>query len=276
MFKKLVIVSFVVAAAGLFVMAGDKTKHMKKESAVSSMSVTKETVTIVTGQIETPEVIKAMNEAGFKVVNDVPAANEKVRLVNKTFDGKKYIAIEYYGGGRGVVTAASKFEGTRLEEMLLVLNGKLDYPVFSDKWLKPINQGILVGQNPNFEYGKLGKNPKVDKVAELKDGRIVYHVTQEGIAPYFAVETIKKDVEEREIKITDYAETMGCGNSGPFQFRADEQILKDQALPADAKIKVLKTHKEKIGECYLVSRELRITYNVEKTTKALTSYPYDE
>jgi hypothetical protein len=265
-------VVLVVTAVSFLAVAGEKTKHMKKESAASSVTVTNTQVDVV----YTPDVNKAMAAGGFKKVMDLPANGEKVRLVNKTFDGKKYTAIEYYGGGRGVVTAASKFEGSRLEEMLLVLDGKLAYPVFSDGWLKPINQGTIVGKNPNFEYGRLGKNPKTEKVADLKDGRIVLHVTQEGILPYFAVESSEDTPQLKTQEVVDYANTEGCGDKPSYVYRSNEKILKDLSLPADARIKAGKDKKEKIGDCYLFSRTLTISWNETITTKSMTSYPYED
>lgn len=138
-----------------------------------------------------PEVCYAMNLLGFKSVFAIPCTNETVLAVNKKVDGFGYKAIVYEQKSGGpnfepkiAISALYNADGTpatKLDYLKLVLSEKLDYPAYAGVWLPKRSYP------PAMEY-TWRKGTVIDKVATLKDGRIVNHVRSPVGIPMFSVE----------------------------------------------------------------------------------------
>lgn len=160
----------------------------------------------VPGKRIVPKTCDAMREIGVKQVVGMCLMNEKVKTESRTFkyEGNVYEwkAIIYDGPEFPRYAARTLTKNgtpaTRLEELKLVISGKIDLAVWGGHWLPPRNQGVCT----EFGYGKLGKNSKVDVVATLPDGRIIKSITQDGMCDYFAVETVRNVKKPYSFTIT--------------------------------------------------------------------------
>lgn len=153
-----------------------------------------------------PEVCDAMDQLGFKSVFSIPCTNETVVAENRKVDGFTYKAIVYHQKQGGpnflpkiAVSALYNADGTKatnLDYLKLVLDGKLDYPAYAGVWLPKRSYP------PAMEYNWRA-GAKIEKVADLKDGRIINLVRIPNSTPFFSVEkhgmVMKKDVMVQEV-----------------------------------------------------------------------------
>jgi hypothetical protein len=229
----------------------------------------------------------AMDQTGFKTVVDLPGPNDNVRVDQKIIrdgnDTYEWTAIVYKGSDR--IAARSLLKNgkpaSRLDELKLVLDNKIPLAVHGGHWFPAKNQGAC----PEFRYGRMGKNPKVETVATLPDGRVIKHITQDGISPYFAVETIRKAKLSYSFVIT-MSPTNDCCGGQKSHWATLEELKKPTknddgsetpVLESDVTgMKVIGEEKYNDGPFHVNTRTYMITGAKDTTEVHMTSYPYYE
>lgn len=228
------------------------------------------------------EVCQLMEKAGFKTIYAVPCGDEAASIDNRIIslggDVFTWKAIMYASKSgvvepRVAVRSLTKngVPATRLEELKLVLAGKIPLAVIGGGWLPPKRQGVAM----EFGYGKLGKNAKVATVEVLPNGDSIKQVTQDGYASYFAVETtktiVKKEVELRTV-------TTGSTTDLTRQtaILPTESELKERGImSADSRlVRVLATNVVEIADQKIEEKVIAVEKNVETTVTSTVTYPY--
>jgi len=136
------------------------------------------------------DVVDAMRQSGFGQIRGVPTMGERIKFIDKEIEheGKTYkFKAMYYDDGAFYFPryVAREINANRLEELKLILAGKIPHTVYGGGWLPKRIDGPCEG----LDY----KKSKVEVVATLPDGRIIKHVTPvDDCVPYFSVETIKR------------------------------------------------------------------------------------
>lgn len=224
----------------------------------------------------------AMKSLGFTRVSALPMSGETVVAVNEKIsaDGAEYNfkAIKYTSRtihDRYAVSSLTKNGAVapKAEEIKLILLGKIPHTLYGGGWLKPRSHGTAV----EFDYGKA----KVVIVCTLPDGRVVKHILKEGLAPYFAVESVGAVTEKKAITVTIYPECAPCsGKTGcdakSNTYPTEEQLAARGNIPAGGKItKIISENKQAVGEVIVTSMTVLVEWPETKKITSMMAYPYE-
>jgi hypothetical protein len=122
-------------------------------------------------------------------------------------------------------------------------------------------------------YGLIGKNAKVESVLDLGGNRVVYHVTQDGVLPYFAVESKKFfSVARTEIK-TFYADCGGCEVG--YTWKTQQELRDMGVIAANATLgRTVGKSKETVGDFMLLGKSVEVKWTEPHVVISVTCYPY--
>lgn len=227
------------------------------------------------------EICGLMKKAGFPIIRGIACGDEDAYIDERSvkYEGTvfNWKAIMYKSQS-GILTSRVAIRelttdgrpATRLEELLLVLDGQIPYAVVGGKWLPSKHQGIAL----EFGYGRMGPNPKVE-VVDTKADRIIKHITQDGFAPYFAVETFKKVMKkEVEIRIVNEEEVRES-NRTCYRIPTEAEMKERGIISQDATlVQVLATNAVEFENIQYKTKTIAVTRNVEDTVTSVITYPY--
>jgi len=230
------------------------------------------------------KICDAMHAGDFKIVRGIACGDEKVGYVEKNVNGNKWQAIEYGSNVFEKRYAASKVtkdgkQIDRLSELKLILAGSIPNTEFGGGWMPTRtynHEGTnVVPGNTCFLYGLIGKNAKVEKVLDLGENKVVYHVTQDSVLPYFAVETKKFFSVARMDVRTFYAECNGCDKA--YTFKTVQELRDMGSIPENATLgRTIGKTKETVGEFMLFGRSVEVKWTEPHVAISVTCYPYFE
>jgi hypothetical protein len=234
-------------------------------------------------QSKVDDIVAAMDRTGFEKIRLVAHCGEvvgteerKVSAEGKTFT---YKAITYEGSNFADRVAvytlkdANGVDATPLEELMLILNNQIPFNAYSGMWFPHRTWGPAL----EFGYGRIGANPKVEVVKTLADGRVVKHVTQDGVAPYLAIETVKviksRRIESREIQ----GEPSRRENAGDrYVFPTEQELIERGIIPEGGRLlQVIGVSNIEVDNVVYTSKTISIAVDETQTKMFVTCYPYD-
>ncbi len=232
------------------------------------------------------DIVAEMDRTGFKTVRAIASCGEvvgseerKVRLNDKTF---VYKAITYKAKAYSCfadrvavysVKDANGVDATPLEELLLILEKRIPFNAYSGLWFPHRTWGPAA----EFGYGKIGANPKIEEVMTLPDGRVIKHITQDGVAPYFAIETRKmvksKRVESREIQGDAILRERGRDR---YVFPTEKELLERGIIPEGGRVlQVIGVSEIDVDNVLYATKTVAVVVEENKPLVWATCYPYD-
>lgn len=214
-----------------------------------------------------PEVLsRAMAELGVKELRSLPCGDQKAKVVKTEVEGFKFGAIVYESSRWKDDYPARTFSGSRVEEIRLILEGKIPHTWKGGNWLLPKKVGVA----EKFDYLSLGPNTRVEEAFRLPDGRVVKHVIPQGSCPYFAVETPQKVRVKDAMAVTLYPVEV----EGKVRFPTASELSDAGVVPPGAKIIKTLASSETSGCGAACSKVVLVEWETEKTLWELTIYPY--
>jgi hypothetical protein len=243
--------------------------------------------------VTSPEQVHAVSD-GLKTLNfnetrSIAFADQKVNAVQKTikFEGQtyEYKALIYTSKAMQDRVAQSILTkngqpASRLEELKLVLAGKIQYPDYAGVWFPAQRVGPVSKKLPlDSTLSKQviiydGDGAKVEEVGTLKDGRVIKHITPvNGVAKYFAVEETKilksKAVETREIQTNDVASGRQEGSKVNLA-----TIREDLGLePGDEVLKII-VNTQQFTEVEYATKTVFVQKDVNTVVQTAVLYSY--
>lgn len=224
------------------------------------------------------DVIAGMKKLGFNEIYSIPFGDEMVITDERSVDGYSYRALVYKGKGcfepkiaRSSLTKADGSPAGRLEELKLMLTGKIPYAVYNGVWFPSRMQGPA-------EELSYGAQAEVTTLETLADGRVVRLVRIPGSVPFFSVEltkkVMKKDMATKQV-ITDES----TENSSKQVYRIPtEKELRDKGIiqPDEKIVQMLAVDTISMMNRAYVTRTMAVQQEREVTQTLSAIYPFIE